>query len=293
MKNTVPVAVVIPAHRRVHKLLHTLEVVFGCSPVPDEVMVHVDGGSPEVLEAVERQFPQVNLLSSQTLLGPGGARDRMIRLAKHEWVVTLDDDSFPERPDFFARVMADAERFPDAAVLSWDTLSEEKAAEGFHHIAVFSGCGSVFNRAWYLRTKGFVPRVVAYGFEEVDVSLQLHCLGGRVIYDPCLRVVHDHPMPDTLPREVVAGAVLNTFLFPLCRYPLLLLPMAALAGLRYAIRVMLSGETAAVWQALRQFSGDAGDILPLRTPLPLTGVIGWLKLRRHPQALGLKTDSPR
>jgi glycosyltransferase involved in cell wall biosynthesis len=287
----VPLTVIIPAHRRVKKLLHTLKVVFACSPEPDEVIVHVDGGSQEVMGEVSSLFPQVKLLASESLLGPGGSRDRMIRMAKHEWVVTFDDDSYPESPGFFARVMADIERFPEAAVLSWDTLSDEKAAAGFHHIAVFSGCGSVFNRPWYLRTKGFVPRVVAYGFEEVDVSVQLHCLGGRVIYDPCLRVVHDHPMPDVLPREIVAGAVVNAFLFPLSRYPLVLLPWAGLAGLRYTIRVLLKGEASAVWQALRQLPGEVWNILRLRTPLPLTGVLGWLKLRRHPQALGLKTDS--
>lgn len=286
----VPLTVIIPAHQRVRKLLHTLEVVFACSPAPDEVLVHVDGGSQEVREAVAARFPQVTLLESLSLLGPGGARDRMIRLARHEWVVTFDDDSFPEHPGFFARVMADVERFPEAAVLSWDTLSDEKAAAGFHHIAVFSGCGSVFNRSWYLRTKGFVPRVVAYGFEEVDVSLQLHCLGGRVIYDPHLRVIHDHPMPDVVPSEIVAGAILNAFWFPLVRYPLLLLPWAWLSALRYTLRTLLNGGHAGVLRALRRGPAEAAEILRLRTPLALTGVLGWLKLRRHPQALGLKTD---
>lgn len=287
---TVPLTLIIPAHRRVTKLLHTLKMVFGCSPVPDEVMVHVDGGSPEVVAAVTGRFPQVKLLSSLTLLGPGGARDRLIRLARHEWVVTFDDDSFPEHPGFFARVMADVERFPEAAVLSWDTLSEARAQLGFHHIAVFSGCGSVFNRAWYLRTKGFVPRVVAYGFEEVDVSLQLYCLGGRVIYDPSLRVIHDHPMPEVVAPEIVAGALLNAFWFPLVRYPLLLLPWAWLSALRYTLRTLLNGGHAGVLEALRRGPMEAADILRWRTPLALTGVLGWLKLRRHPQALGLKTD---
>jgi glycosyltransferase involved in cell wall biosynthesis len=286
----IPLTVIIPAHQRVQKLLHTLGVVFACSPVPEEVLVHVDGGSQEVREAVIARFPKVKLLESLSLLGPGGARDRMIRQAKHEWVATFDDDSFPELPGFFARVMADIQRFPEAAVLSWDTLSDESAKLGFHHIAVFSGCGSVFNRTWYLRTKGFLPRVVAYGFEEVDVSLQLHCLGGRVIYDPHLRVIHDHPMPAVVPSEIVAGAILNAFLFPLVRYPLLLLPWAWFSALRYAFRTLLNGGREGVLQALRRFPAEVGDILPLRTPLPLTGVLGWLRLRRHPKALGLKTD---
>jgi len=30
----IPLTVIIPAHQRVQKLLHTLGVVFACSPVP-------------------------------------------------------------------------------------------------------------------------------------------------------------------------------------------------------------------------------------------------------------------
>lgn len=283
MKNTVPVAVIIPAHRRVEKLMCTLERVHACDPSPETVTVHVDGGSEEVCEAVRRRFPEVSLMVSEALLGPGGARDKMIRQSRHEWVATFDDDSYPETPDFFAHAMEDARSYPDAAVLSWDTLSEEKAARGFHHIAVFSGCGSVFNRSWYLSTRGFLPRVVAYGFEEVDVSLQLHCLGGRVLYDPRLRVVHDHPMTEGVPLEIMAGAVMNAFLFPLARFPLPLLPVGLLAGARYALRVWRHGGGLAVREALRRLPSEIRTILPQRVAQPLSGTLGWLRLRHNPK----------
>lgn len=282
------VSVMIPAHRRVEKLRHTLEVLRRCSPGPTEVMVHVDGGSAEVCGMLRTEFPEVRVMTSDRLVGPGGARNRMIQQARQEWVATFDDDSYPESLDFFAAALDAAARFPQAAVLSWDTLSGAHAARGFHHIAVFSGCGSVFSKSWFLRTRGFVPRVVAYGFEEVDVSLQLHCLGGMVLYDPRLRVVHDHPLPERFPVAIVAGAVVNAFLFPLARFPMALLPVGFFAALRYAVRIAAGGRLDAIGHALKLLPGEVWEIWSLRTPLPFALVRQWLMLRRHPHELGIR-----
>lgn len=280
-----PISVAIPAHRRVDKLLHTLRVVHACTPPPDEVIVHVDGGTREVHEAVALEFPAVKLMASGKLLGPGGARDTMIRGARHEWVATFDDDSFPERPDFFARVMQDAERFPDAAVLSWDTLPETHARLGFHQIAVFSGCGSILSRRWYLRTQGFVPRVVAYGFEEVDVSLQIHALGGVIVFDPLLKTVHDHHLTGTVPDEVVADTIANVFLFPLVRYPAVLWPLGFAQALKYMWSILCGRRVRAVVMALARLPLDARELWRRRHPVSASAVLGWLNLRRHPRLL--------
>lgn len=275
----------IPAHLRVDKLLHTLGVVHACTPPPDEVIVHVDGGAPEVLAAVARAFPDVRLMISETLRGPGGARDAMIREARHEWVATFDDDSFPEPPDFFARTMEDAGRFPDAAVLSWDTLPEEQARRGFHHIAVFSGCGSVLSRRWYLRTRGFVPRVVAYGLEEVDVSLQLHALGGVILFDARLRTVHDHPLPERFPDDTIAAVIANSFLFPLVSYPVVLWPLGLAQALKYMLRILRTRRVRPVLKALAGLPGDVREVWRWRHPVSASAVLSWLELRRHPRPL--------
>ena len=234
------------------------------------------------MEAVALEFPSVRVIASEIKRGPGGARHLMLKEAGNPWVATFDDDSFPDDLGFFAQVGRSIARFPTAAVITGDNLPDEKVAEGCQRIAVFSGCGCVFNRAWYLRTRGFVPRVVAYGFEEVDVSLQLHALGGVIVLDPLLRVIHDHPLPERFPDDIVAGTVMNSFLFPLTRYPLALWPLGLAQGAKYALRIIRAGRGSSVIQALAGLPAAIRSTWPYRSAVTTRAVLGWLKLRRNP-----------
>ncbi len=276
----VPLSVVIPAHNRVQPLLVALERILQCDHSPSEILVHVDGANPATLEAVAKQFPLVRLLSSPANLGPGGARDRLIREASYEWVATFDDDSYPEDASYFARVMEDIANHPNTAVFTSDFTAPEFRNMPLQQMAVFSGCGCIYNRGWYLKTQGYVPRIVAYGFEEVDVSLQLHALGGRILLDPQLNVIHDHPITGRFAVETVKETILNAFLFPWIRYPILMLPLGFAQALRYAAHAAFSGEQAALFKAFSQIPSTFMRYLPHRSPVSSAAVWSWLRLRR-------------
>ncbi len=276
----VPLSVVIPAHNRVQPLLVTLERILHCDPGPSEILVHVDGANSATLEAVAKQFPLVRLLSSPANLGPGGARDCLIRKASHEWVATFDDDSYTEDASYFARVIADIASHPHTAVFTSDFTAPELRDMPLQQVAVFSGCGCVYNRSWYLRTRGYVPRVVAYGFEEVDLSLQLHALGGQILLDPKLNVIHDHPITGRFPEEIVTETILNAFLFPWVRYPFLMLPLGLIQAMRYALHAALTGEQSALLKAIQQLPSTLMRYQSLRAPVSSSAVWTWLRLRR-------------
>jgi len=280
------ITAIVPTHERLDMVSRTLERLLACDPAPAEILVHVDGGNATLYSEIEARFPGVRCLLSEKRLGPGGSRNRLIAEAAHDWVANFDDDSYPAHRDYFARAAELARAFPDAGGLSAASHALEWARLVLQRISVFSGCGCVFNKRWFARTRGFVPLPIAYGMEEVDMSLQLHALGGRMIHDPLLRVNHEPPADRARDEQRVAAVVLaNTVLLPWLRYPVWLWP-AGVAQVLSKIRWMLAhGQTGAVWSGLQMtpthllaYGGHTGRV-------SARALLSWLRLRRAHQDL--------
>lgn len=283
---TSPVTAVIPACRRTERLLATLQRIRNCRPAPAEMLVHVDGAAAEVMEAVKAFDPAIRVLTSTELLGPGGSRNRLVREAKHELVANFDDDSFPADSDYFSRVMRLAERFPDSAMFSAASHEKEWRSLQFQRIAVPSGCGCVFRKSWFERTRGFVPLVVAYNMEEVDIGLQLHALGGVIVHDPLLRVVHDHPPDETSSATVNAVVVANTVLFGWLHFPVWMAPVTLWNVLRLAVFQRTRFGASGLGRGWRLLPGLLRQHGGLRKPLATVAILSWLRLKRVPEDLG-------
>jgi GT2 family glycosyltransferase len=266
----------------VKELDKSLRIIKACKPSPQEILVHVDGADPSVLSMLEHHHPDVLLLSSERLLGPGGSRNRLIAAASHELVANFDDDSFPDQPDYFARVLETSEKFPAAAVISAASQQFEKAMPGCHVIAVASGCGCVFRKSWFEKTSGFVPLPIAYGMEEVDISLQLHALGGRIIHDPNLHVKHDKPPPVEVSAELNATVIANMALFPYLRYPRLFWPVGIWQVLRRCLYVVSMGWSAGVLHGLQMIPHHLQVHHHHQKRVSAPMMLSWLKLRLAP-----------
>ncbi len=283
---TCPVTAIVPACRRQDKLLETLRRIQSCHPAPAEILVHVDGGDSVIVEAIRMFDPGIRVLVSDQLLGPGGSRNRLIAAAEHELVANFDDDSFPANLGYFTRVMDLAKHFPEAAIFSAASHAKEWQNPNFQRIAVPSGCGCVFRRSWFQLTKGFVPLPTAYNMEEVDIGLQLHALGGMIVHDPLLRVVHDN----VLMREVDAGTnalvLANTALFSYLRYPVWLWPVGAWSVLNRLVLLLCWGWTAGILEGLRMVPDHLHKHKRYRREINSPSIFSWLLLRRLPKNLG-------
>ncbi len=286
MTEPVPVSVVIPAWRRVAILRKTLSVIGKCDPPPAEVLVHVDGGEQEVLRMLEAEFPDVKVLSSETLLGPGGSRNRLIAAARHELVANFDDDSYPRHTDYFARVMDTSRRFPDAAMISAASMESEWRRSEYLNLSVTSGCGCVFRKSWFGRTTGFVPLPIAYAMEEVDVSLQLHALGGQTVHDPYLRVLHDRVLPGTVDAVTNAHILANTALLPYLRYPQWLWVAGFYQVLRRVLYLLYHGWTEGLLDGIRMIPDHLVRYKAYRRNVTSPALLRWLMLKQHSTSLG-------
>lgn len=105
-----------------------------------------------------------------------------------EWIVMLDDDSWPVTSvDFAARLRS---RSSDVAAVMADIhLPRKKCREAGGLPEVFIGCGVAIRRAAFLRAGGYDP---AFGYyaEEYDLAARLLLAGHRVEFDRAWRIDH-------------------------------------------------------------------------------------------------------
>ncbi|WP_281382049.1 glycosyltransferase family 2 protein [Prosthecobacter vanneervenii] len=279
----VAISVAVPACRRSAELRSTLERLHACHPAPAEILVHLDGNDNSLRSLVETEFPSVRVLHSDSLIGPGGARNKMMQEARYDWVAHFDDDSFPHDVDYFARAWSLITRFPDLAVFCASILPFENLNESdFWLQAYYPGCGHLMNRAWFQKTKGYLRLPVAYNLEEVDVSIQLCDLGGRCLQSGMLRVFHDHPPAPREDEQTQAAIMINTIIFPLLRFPLLLLPQAFGSVFRRMFRLALLGEWMVLKTTFIELPSALRHYLPMRFPVRFSAAFSWLLLRHRP-----------
>lgn len=278
-------SVIIPASERVDSLLKTLTKISECQPSADEILVHVDGGSSQVIEAVSKHFPEVRLTHSAIRQGPGGARNALVRAASHEWIANFDDDSFPEDPGYFRRLAETVKRFPHAAIVTARNHNDPPGPFEFEQVSEASGCGCTFNKSWFERVGGFVPLPIAYNMEEVDMGLRIHSEGGVIVKDYGLRVVHDKSPPDDISEELNSAILANTALFPYLRFPSWLMVLGLWHVLHRIVFLFIKGWHRGILDGIRMIPDHLRIHSSLRKTVSTGSLITWLWLRRHPKAI--------
>lgn len=228
-----PITAIVSAYDREKETNFTIRGLQSCEPPPDEIIVHLDNGANFVLPA------GIEVIRSHENVGPGGGRNRMIGKARNEWVASFDDDSYPVESDYFAKLSLVIERHPEAAVIASvvrhrDPVHDSPAFEGEREVAAFVGCGCAYRREAFLETDGYVPLPVAYGMEEVDLALQLHDRGGKIVESASLAVFHDTDLDHHHFAKITAGSIMNQALLIWARYPV---PLIGYGLLQYGNKV--------------------------------------------------------
>ena len=137
------------------------------------------------------------MIENATSRGSVFSRDRMLRLAKGDIVMSLDDDSYPLDDDFFARVRELFAEYPDAAVISFPEIRDNGESASAtktpgtppHLVSAYPNCAASMWRKMYLESAGF-PVFFGHMYEESDYSLQCYALGYEVRFEPSLRIRH-------------------------------------------------------------------------------------------------------
>ena len=267
----VPVTAIITAYQRIEQTLETLRRIEACRPAPGEILVHVDGNEFACFEAVRGAFPHLTVILSESSVGPGGGRNKLVTAASNELIASFDDDSYPIDGDYFTRAMALAARFPGAALLAASIFNRNEAISADEKLvsctASFGAGGAVFRRSAFLAAGGFVPLVVAYGMEEEDLALRLIDRGQTLLNCPWLRVFHDTDLSHHKSATVTSGVIANLALLAWLRYPVIFWPYGVLQVANRVVWSLRVGRRAGVRSGIAMIPRHLTQHQDLRRPV--------------------------
>ena len=280
------ITAVVTAYRRIEQTLATVKKIKACDPRPDEILVHVDANQVQCEIAIRQAFPDVTILRSNDSIGPGGGRNKLIAGAKNEIVASFDDDSYPLDLDYFSRIKALFEMFPEATVLCaqvyhlGETLAD--ATYSAQWVSDFIGCGCVYRRSSFLATEGYVPLPIAYDMEEVDLAIRLHAVGGKILRSPWLRVFHDTDRKRHASPQITASSIANLALRAYLRYPVVLWILGVGQVFSRIIWLIKHGRFKGIITGLSMIPSHIFANRQYRQCLNTKSVISYLRLRRFP-----------
>jgi len=193
------VSIMITTRNRVGELRRTIQMLGKLDPSPDEILITADGCTDGTTEFVSSALPNAKLIVNQSAIGSVASRDRMMREAKGELVLTLDDDSYPEQSHCIARIVPFFQQRPELAVLHFhqrtdeypETLVETKIGSEERLTRSFANSGAVLRRSTYLQLPGFEPRFY-HMYEEPDYALQCAAAGYDVLFSPIVTIRHHY-----------------------------------------------------------------------------------------------------
>ena len=189
----------ITTRGRIEDLRRSCRVLQKLNPPPLEVLVTLDGCTSDLVETVKAELPEARLFVNQVALGSVASRDRMMRDARGDLVLALDDDSYPEQPDCIARIVPFFEQRAQLAVLHFpqrtdeypETLVQTNFDSEEHLTRSFANSGAVLRRSTYLQLPGFEHRFY-HMYEEPDYGLQCVAAGNDVLFSPAVTIRHHY-----------------------------------------------------------------------------------------------------
>lgn len=206
-------SVVIPAFNRWEVLSQALEALFEQAVPGMEVLVVDDGSTlapPEQIQ-VWSEAGKIRYLRQENK-GPAAARNLGIREAKGELILFLGHDILLE-PEALARHLEGHLLHPEPSVAVLGKVEWKPPVTPFMQWLHRSGVEFAFERlraGWVdfrscytcnisfktalLREQGGFDERLPYGFEDTEIGYRLSKAGIRILYDPLIRALHDHPM---------------------------------------------------------------------------------------------------
>src|SRR5262245_60716881 len=192
------VTFMIATRNRVGELEKTLTSCFEQDWPAVEVIVVDDASTDGTSEMVRAWFPQVELIRHEKNKGSIASRNVILRRARGQYVIGLDDDSRFIDPDSCRRVVDRMEAEPDLGVISFQAIGPENPASmtpegrlsGEWHCSSFAACGVAIRKS-ILEATGPLAELFYHSYEEPDLCLRTWDAGYRVLQWNDLVVYHE------------------------------------------------------------------------------------------------------
>ncbi len=198
------ISYLLPTHNRPHALWQTLAALGALSfdehdAVGGAEVIVVDNASEPAVELPAELDNGIPLRCRRLDANSGAAaRNRGAVEASGDWLVMLDDDSYPLDTGHL-EVLADAP--DDVAAIGAEIFLPDGTREAGGLPEVIVGCGAAIRRDAFLAAGGYDPSFHYYA-EEYDLCAKLLLAGLRVCHDLRFRVRHGK-VPDRRDMNVI------------------------------------------------------------------------------------------
>lgn len=286
-----PFTIAIATHNRCEDLRTTMKALRALDPAPSETLVCADGCSDGTAEMLAAEFPECRVLENFPASGSVASRDRMMREARGEFVLSLDDDSHPVEPDLLVYAESRFRKFPRLAVASFpqrsDEFPESLTRTGFgpsRFTGSYANSGAAVRRSMYLDLPGY-HTTFFHAYEEPDFSLQCFARGWQTRLCTGRSIRHRYTPRERSERRTHAFHARNEAWSVLMRCPAPWLP--AVLAFRAASQFAYACRRGPRWVASEpawwfRFLSGAPAALRARHPLPWNAYLGWMRLLRNP-----------
>jgi GT2 family glycosyltransferase len=195
------ISVMIATKNRANDLRRACLVLRQLNPPPLEILITADGCTDDTVKFVKAEMEKagsrsIKLIINETSKGSVASRDRMMREARGDLVLALDDDSYPEQLDCLQLLSSLFDLRPILAVVTFpqrtDEYPETLTQMDFgpeRPTRFFANSGAVLRRSAYLQLPGFEPRFF-HMYEEPDYALQCVAAGYEVLFTPMVTIRH-------------------------------------------------------------------------------------------------------
>jgi len=243
------------------------------------VMVVDDGSAQPAPRALVERFPNVAFRASGRSLGATAQRTRIVELLKTEFVLQLDDDSYPIEGSV-SDAVSFMEAHADVAALALKIMEGDPGAPAVgrpgtpYKVRSFIGCGAILRRQTFLELGGYA-RTLVYYTEERHFCANAVREGKDIYMFPSLVIRHEKSSKARSTAKIAYYNGRNRVLLALWHYPLRAIPFrlaTSLPGVLVLVRPLdypaaIAGFLAGLFDGIR--------MLGQRRPLTYRQYLSW------------------
>lgn len=187
------VTVNILSFNRKEELRHTLTKVYEQDYKNIEVIVVDNASSDGSAEMVEQEFPSVILIKLQKNIGIAGW-NRGFEIAKGEFVLVLDDDSYPEEGCIKISIV-EIVKDKNIGILSCSIFNTSYNSFETYDYSIeneyrFIGCGAIIRKDIFGKCGYFLDEIFIY-VHEIEFCMRVLNNGYLVKFSPGAIVIHN------------------------------------------------------------------------------------------------------
>jgi GT2 family glycosyltransferase len=188
------VSVMITTRNRLTRLPRALESVYAQDYRNLEILILDDASEDGTSDYVRSRHPDIRLFRFEVNRGLIAARNLLMREAKGDYVVSLDDDAYFVDLGTISYVIKQMEAEPKLAVAAFRVVYQRDDAarpvEHEHYTYSFHGCGHCIRKAVLRQTGDYREYALRQG-EESDLAIRLLEHGYYIKFFPTAVVIHE------------------------------------------------------------------------------------------------------